>query len=82
MSEKKTPARRYHLISNDPEVANERIITATSRAQALSHAAMTDWSIKVLDVENAIRLSREGVLEETAGTDATDPDQLPLPIEP
>lgn len=79
MTEKKTATRRYHLISTDPEHEDERIITATSKAQALSHAAATQWSIKVLDVENAIRLSKEGVDTEVAGTIPNE-DQLQLPV--
>lgn len=80
MSEKKTPTRRYHLISTNPEVSDERIITANSRAQALSHAAMTDWDIKVLDVDNAIRLSKEGVDVEVAGTIPGNDEQLQIPV--
>lgn len=76
MSEpKKTKTRRYVLTNN--QTGDKRIVTATTKSQALSHAAKTDWSIAPLSIDEAIKLTREGVDEEVAG-DADAPEQLPL----
>ena len=71
---KKTPQRRYQL--KNKHDGNERIVVATSRAAAMTHVATTDWDIEILDMDNAIRLTREGVGDEVAG----DPDQQALPL--
>jgi len=73
---KKTPTRRYHLKSKDELSRDERIIVATNPAQALSHAAKTAWDIEVLTMDNAIRLTKEGVVDEVAG----DTNQLSLDV--
>lgn len=69
MSEKKSKTRSYAL--KNRESGHERIVVATSKAQALSHVANSDWEIGILSVSDAIRLTKEGVAEERAG----DPDQ-------
>lgn len=71
---KKTPQRRYHL--KNKHDGNERIVIATSRSAAMMHVANSDWDIDTLDMDTAIRLTREGVVDEVAGN--TDPDQQSL----
>jgi len=69
MSEqKKTKTRHYHLVGkpNGSSPGNERIVEATSAAQALSHAAKTDWEVGVLSIPDSLRLAREGVETEVA----------------
>jgi hypothetical protein len=64
MSDNKAKTRRYHLKN---AAGDERIINATSKAAAIGHAARTEWSATVLTIDDAIRLSKEGVVEEVAG---------------
>jgi hypothetical protein len=80
MTDIKSKTRNYHLIgrAEGSVPGSERIINASSLAQALSHAAKTDWDASVLSVDNALRLAREGVETEQAGSGGD--TQLSLPI--
>lgn len=78
-----TKKRRYHLKKRDGNgnIIGERIVLATSQQQAIFHAAVTEYSVEPLSVENAIRLTAEGVAEETAGEvpSASNSNQIPMP---
>lgn len=77
MSNSNAKTRRYHLKN---AAGDERIVVAASKAAAIGHVARTEWSADVLTIGDAIRLSKEGVDEEVAGSGA-DENQIALPIE-
>jgi hypothetical protein len=67
-------SRKYRL--RHTETGRERIIIATSPAQAVRFASRSDYECELLDADNALRMGAAGIVPETAaestGTDGGD----------
>lgn len=67
MSTEQKPApkrRKYHLRHTATDA--ERIIDATSPAQAVRYASRSDYECELLDADTALRLGAAGIVPETA----------------
>lgn len=81
--------RKYHVRHRDDagNVTRERIISAETRAGARNHATNTTISVDLLTADEAIRLTRAGVVEEEVTGESAKPekdvhpDQQALPMD-
>ena len=70
--------RKYRVFKAD---GTERIVIATSQAQAISYVSRREWGAEPLSVDHAIRLAHKGVEVEHAVEAESAPAQSCLAVD-